>query len=85
MNNNTAERAMRPVVTRRRNWTLAGSDEGGRQAAAIYTLIETAKLDDVDPVAWHPLLVQPLRPRHPPYACSPCRPKLLIGTLRLPQ
>jgi transposase len=36
----------------RRNWTFAGSDEGGRRAAAIYTLIATAKLNDVDPQAW---------------------------------
>ena len=35
----------------RKNWTFAGSDEGGRRAAAIYTLIATAKLDDVDPQA----------------------------------
>jgi transposase len=34
------------------NWTFAGSDEGGRRAAAIYTLIATAKLNDVDPQAW---------------------------------
>ena len=36
----------------RKNWTFAGSDEGGRRAAAIYTLIQTAKLNDVDPQAW---------------------------------
>jgi transposase len=52
MSNNAAERAMRPVATGRRNWTFAGSDEGGHRAAAIYTLIETAKLNDVDPLAW---------------------------------
>lgn len=52
MSNNAAERAMRPLATGRRNWTFAGSDEGGRRAAAIYTLIETAKLNDVDPLAW---------------------------------
>jgi transposase len=52
MSNNAAERAMRPIATGRRNWTFAGSDEGGRRAAAIYTLIETAKLNDVDPLAW---------------------------------
>ena len=34
------------------NWTFAGSDEGGRRAAAIYTLIATAKLNDIDPQAW---------------------------------
>ncbi len=43
---------MRPIATGRRNWTLAGSDDGGRRAAAIYTLIETAKFNDVDLLAW---------------------------------
>ena len=36
----------------RRNWTFAGSDEGGRRVAVIYTLIATAKLNDIDPQAW---------------------------------
>jgi transposase len=36
----------------RKNWTFAGSDEGGRRAAALYTLIATAKLNEVDPQAW---------------------------------
>ena len=36
----------------RRNWTFAGSDRGGERAAAIYTLIETAKLGGIDPQAW---------------------------------
>jgi len=36
----------------RKNYLFAGSDDGGRRAAAIYTLIETAKLNDVDPQAW---------------------------------
>jgi transposase len=52
MSNNAAERALRCVAVGRHNWTFAGSDEGGRRAAAIYTLIETAKLNDVDPRAW---------------------------------
>ncbi|MBV9558027.1 MAG: IS66 family transposase [Pseudolabrys sp.] len=52
MTNNAAERAIRPLAVGRHNWTFAGSDEGGRRAAAIYTLIETAKLNDVDPQAW---------------------------------
>ncbi len=43
---------MRPLATGRRNWTFAGSDEDGRRAAAVYTLIETAKLNDIDPLAW---------------------------------
>jgi transposase len=52
MSNNAAERALRPVVVGRHNWTFAGSDEGGRRAAAIYSLIETARLNDADPQAW---------------------------------
>jgi len=52
MSNNAAERALRGIAVGRHNWTFAGSDEGGRRAAAIYTLIETAKLNDIDPHAW---------------------------------
>jgi transposase len=52
MSNNAAEREIRAVAMGRKNWTFAGSDEGGRRAAAIYTLIQTAKLNDVDPQAW---------------------------------
>ena len=43
---------MRSIAMGRKNWTFAGSDSGGRRAAAIYTLIETAKLNDIDPRAW---------------------------------
>jgi transposase len=52
MTNNAAERAVRGIAMGRKNWTFAGSDSGGQRAAAIYTLIETAKLNDVDPRAW---------------------------------
>jgi len=52
MSNNAAERELRAIAVGRRNWTFAGSDEGGRRAAAIYTLIATAKLNDADPQAW---------------------------------
>ncbi len=52
LSNNAAERAVRGIAVGRRNWTFAGSDEGGRRAAAVYTLIETCKLNDVDPQAW---------------------------------
>jgi len=52
ISNNAAERALRCVAVGRHNWTFAGSDEGGRRAAAIYTLIESCKLCDVDPRAW---------------------------------
>jgi len=52
LSNNAAERALRCVAVGRRNWTFAGSDEGGRRAAAIYSLIQTCRLNDVDPQAW---------------------------------
>jgi transposase IS66 family protein len=49
LSNNAAERALRGIAVGRHNWTFAGSDRGGERAAAIYTLIETCKLNDVDP------------------------------------
>jgi hypothetical protein len=52
MSNNAAEREIRPIAMGRNNWTFAGSDAGGERAAAIYTSIQTAKLNDVDPQAW---------------------------------
>jgi transposase len=52
LSNNAAERALRGIAVGRRNWTFAGSDRGGERAAAIYTLIETCKLNQVDPQAW---------------------------------
>lgn len=52
IDNNAAERALRGVAVGRKNWLFAGSDAGGERAAAIYSLIETAKLNGVDPEAW---------------------------------
>jgi transposase len=52
LSNNAAERALRGIALGRKNWTFAGSDRGGERAAAIYTLIETCKLNGVDPQAW---------------------------------
>jgi len=52
MTNNAAERAVRGIAGGRKNWMFCGSDAGGERAATLYTLIETAKLDDVDPRAW---------------------------------
>src|SRR5262249_18119882 len=52
MSNNAAERELRAVAVGRRNWTFAGSDDGGRRTAAAYTLIATAKLNDIDAQAW---------------------------------
>ncbi len=52
LSNNAAERALRCVPLGRKAWLFCGSDRGGDRAAVIYTLIQTAKLNDVDPQAW---------------------------------
>ena len=66
IDNNAAERALRRVALGRKNFLFAGSDAGGERAAAIYSLIGTAKLNGCDPeaflrevltrVAEHPIL-----------------------------
>jgi transposase len=52
LTNNAAERALRGIAIGRKAWLFAGSDRGGERAAAMYSLIVTAKLNDVDPRAW---------------------------------
>ena len=52
LSNNTAERALRGVALGRKSWLFCGSDRGGRRAAAMYTLIGTARLNNLDPQAW---------------------------------
>jgi hypothetical protein len=49
IDNNSAERAIRPIVLGRRNYLFAGSDAGGERAANIYSLIGTAMLNAMDP------------------------------------
>jgi transposase len=49
LDNNAAERALRGVAIGRKNWLFAGSDAGGRRAAALYSLIESAKLNAINP------------------------------------
>ena len=52
LDNNTAERAMRSVAIGRKNYLFVGSQTGGKSAAIAYTLIETAKLNGIDPQSW---------------------------------
>jgi transposase len=52
MSNNAAERAIRGIALGRKSWLFAGSDRGGQRAAAMYSIIVTCKLNDVDPQAW---------------------------------
>ena len=49
LTNNAAERAIRPLALGRKSWLFCGSNRGGERAAAMYTFIATAKLNDIDP------------------------------------
>jgi transposase len=50
--NNAAERALRGLALGRKSWLFAGSERGAERAAIMYTLIQTAKLNEIDPQAW---------------------------------
>jgi transposase len=52
IDNNAAERSLRAVALGRKNYLFAGSDRGGESAAAIYSLIGTAKLNGIDPESY---------------------------------
>ena len=52
LTNNAAERALRGVALGRKSWLFAGSERGGERAAAMYTLIVTAEMNDIDPQDW---------------------------------
>lgn len=52
LSNNAAERGLRGIALGRKSWLFAGSDRGGERAAAMYSLIVTAKMNDIDPQAW---------------------------------
>jgi len=49
IDNNTAERAIRSIAIGRKNWLFTGSKAGGERASAIYSVIETAKLNGIEP------------------------------------
>ena len=52
LTNNAAERALRGIAMGRKSWLFAGSERGGERAAFMYTLIVSAKMNDIDPQAW---------------------------------
>jgi transposase len=52
LSNNAAERALRGIALGRKSWLFCGSDRGGQRAAFMYSLIVTAKMNDIDPQAW---------------------------------
>jgi len=50
--NNLSERCLRAIAVGRNNWMFAGSDEGAQRAAILFSMVQTCKLNDVDPLAW---------------------------------
>jgi len=52
LSNNAAERGLRGIALGRKSWLFCGSDRGGQRAAIMYSLIVTAKMNDIDPQAW---------------------------------
>ncbi|MDK2127214.1 transposase domain-containing protein, partial [Parachitinimonas caeni] len=52
IDNNAAESAIRPIALGRKNWLFTGSERAGRRAAAIQSLLATAKLNGLEPLAW---------------------------------
>src|SRR5258708_9164891 len=91
LSNNAAERALRGIAIGRRAWLFAGSDRGGERAAAMFTLIETAKLNDVDPQAWRTAVLRRIAD-HPaskldellPCTCKDCPPNLTASPPQKP-
>lgn len=52
IDNNPVENAIRPIAVGKKNWLFAGSERAGRRAAAIQSLLATAKLNGLEPAAW---------------------------------
>jgi len=73
IDNNAAERALRRIAVGRKNWLFAGSDEGGRRAAILYSLIASARLHGLDPFAYLRDLFERL-PTHPRPALADLTP-----------
>ncbi len=66
LSNNAAERALRGIALGRKSWLFCGSDRGGQRAAILYSLIVSAKMNDIDPQDWlaHVLARLPAYPAH---------------------
>ena len=81
IDNNAAERALRTVALGRKNYLFCGSDAGGERAAAIYSLIGTAKLNGLDPQAYLRHVLERLGD-HPANRVDEFLPWNLIDALR---
>jgi hypothetical protein len=78
-----AERALRTVAVGRKNWLFAGSDEGGRRAAILYSLISSARRHGLDPFAYLRDLFDRL-PTHPQTRLAELTPVAWAQALREP-
>ena len=83
IDNNAAERALRTVALGRKNFLFAGSDAGGERAAAIYSLIGTAKLNGLDPEAYLRHVISRIA-EHPVNRVAELLPWKVAGELALP-
>jgi transposase len=81
IDNNAAERALRAVVMGRKNYLFMGADSGGHRAAALYTLIATAKLNDLDPTLYLRTVLAQL-PEHPINQIKQLLPWNILASLR---
>jgi transposase len=73
LTNNAAEHALRGIALGRKAWLFCGSDRGGERAARMYSLIVTAKLNDVDPQAWLASVLTRIA-EHPAHRLDECSP-----------
>lgn len=85
LTNNCAERALRGIALGRKAWLFAGSDRGGQRAAFMFSLITTARLNDVDPQAWLADVLQRIAdiPQHQLHELLPWNWRALRGQLPL--
>ena len=65
IDNNVAERALRGIAITRKNFLFLGSDAGGERAATLYTVLESAKLNGLDPQAWLRDVIDRMAKGHP--------------------
>lgn len=80
IDNNPIENAIRPIAIGKKNWLFAGSERAGRQAAAIQSLLATAKANGIEPLAWLKGTLEKL-PTHPNSRIDELLPLRLVNAL----